>query len=138
MTAYVDYAYYSGTYGGKAISSDDFSPIAINASLELDGMTLNRIRINGITSYDADTQDLIKTAVCMLCDAINDVQDTTGNTSGMPGVTSESVGGYSYSVGSETSYGGLLQTVKTRIKTLMLSTGLCSVAVGGDYRPVWL
>ncbi len=42
MATYVDFAYYSTTYGGKAIASTDFTALAKRASAAIDLLTMDR------------------------------------------------------------------------------------------------
>ncbi len=139
MDTYVAYAYYTATYKGTAIKETAFAPIALSASIELDALTFGKIRRAGLSSYDTDIQDLIETATCILADTINEIQESTGSASGVSGVTSESVGGYSYSVdASSRTYEAMMQIAHKRVKTILMSTGLLSASVGGTYRPRWL
>lgn len=39
---YADYAYYTDTYGGKAVSAEDFPRLAAEASAYLDRVTFGR------------------------------------------------------------------------------------------------
>ncbi|URN85154.1 hypothetical protein [Acetobacterium wieringae] len=72
--AYVDYTYYTGTYGGK-ISDSDFTRLSLLASIYIDTITNNRI---------VETTEPVKMASCAVIDALKK-QET-------PEVASESSG----------------------------------------------
>jgi len=92
-TPYADYAYYTGTYLGTAVSSSDFSVLVARASTALDRLTFGRARPVVTEDTDEETIDAIKMATCAMVDELNlaSISGTGG------GVTSESVGGYSVS-----------------------------------------
>lgn len=124
--AYIAETDYKDTYNGKAIDSSDFSRIALRASEELDRITFNRVRRNGLLSYDADMQDLIKLATCSIAEALS------LNETAAPGgvvTTSESVGGYSYSI-DKSSIEKIKSDGVMRAKQYLISTGLISAVMG--------
>ena len=86
---YVDYTFYSTTYGGK-VSSGDFIKLEIQASALIDYYTFNRIET---------VDNKVKYAVCELVDCLKNLEDTGGKE-----IASESVGGYSvsYDIGNAT------------------------------------
>lgn len=61
---YADYAYYTSTYAGTAISSDAFVAFARRASAFIDRLTYNRLN-TGYTVTDA-----VKMATCAVADAM--------------------------------------------------------------------
>ena len=56
--SYANYAYYTGTYGGSAIASADFTRLANIASAWIDRLTFGR------AAADTDNADAIKMAMC--------------------------------------------------------------------------
>lgn len=85
---YADYDYYTGTYGGKAVTQEDFSRLAAKASVYLDKLTFGRAAEN------ADDERL-KMCCCELCDSLL----LTDGSGGMV-KQSESVGSWSYTFAS--------------------------------------
>lgn len=83
---YVDYTFYSGTYGGK-VSIEEFTKLEIQASTIVDYYTFNRIK-------EVDTK--IKFAVCELIDYLKQLEDNGGKE-----ISSESVGDHSVSYVTE-------------------------------------
>ncbi|TQI66262.1 hypothetical protein [Clostridium sp. KNHs216] len=84
MTAYVDYAYYTGTYHGSAVSEADFPGLALKASRFIRGATHDRAT--------ADNTD-VKDATCAAAEVIQQIErEHSGQT-----VTSESVDSWSKS-----------------------------------------
>ena len=86
--SYADYAYYTDSYGGKAVSQEDFLRLAAKASAYLDNLTFGRAAGN------ADDERL-KMCCCELCDSL---LLTDGN-GGMV-KQSEIVGSWSYTLAS--------------------------------------
>lgn len=87
MTAYADYAFYSGEYLGRVITSEkDFAYYALRASEIIDSKTFGRI-------------DEITPAVKMACCAAADelYSDASAKAKAAGGISSESVDGYSVS-----------------------------------------
>lgn len=84
--AYIDYAYYTGAYGGSAVSEGDFPRFAAEASAYLDRITLDR-------AADHAGDERLKMCCCALCDAIHQTADTGGLIK-----QSESVGSWSYTL----------------------------------------
>lgn len=123
--AYVTIQDYSGTYMGQPISEGDFDRIALRASEELDKLTLNRIRTAGIASYTEPIRDKIKLANCALAESLSIIEGATDK-----GVvsTSESVGGYSYSI-DKTSLSNIMADGIKRAKMYLWGTGLISAVV---------
>lgn len=92
MTAYADYTFYTGTYGGSAIASGDFTRLANKASAQIDRVTFGR------AATDTDNTTAIKNAMCEVAEEIQR-QEQNDNADG---ITSESQGQYSvsYAAGS--------------------------------------
>lgn len=78
---YVDYNYYSNTYGGK-VSSIDFTALEIKASRVLNYYTFNRIE---------EVTDSIKLAVCELVDYLKELEDKGGKEIASEKVSTHSV-----------------------------------------------
>ena len=87
MTAYADYTYYTGTFGGTEIASSDFAGLANKATAHIDRMTFDR----AAAETDGTTVNKIKMAMCAVAEEIQRVQR------GGDAITSESVGGHSVS-----------------------------------------
>lgn len=81
---YVDYDFYSTTYGGS-VSSTEFTKLEIQSSSIVDFYTLNRID-------KTDVSDKIKLAVCELVDYLKELEAIGGKE-----IASESVGSHSVS-----------------------------------------
>lgn len=96
---YADYTYYISTYGGKAVSEEDFPRLAAKASAYIDRLTFGR-------AAEFPDDERLKRCCCELCESL---MLTDGN-GGMV-KQSESVGSWSYSLaGSE----GASETVMAR------------------------
>ena len=85
---YADYAYSTETYGGKAVSAEDFPRLAAEASAYLDRVTFGR-------AEEHSEDDRLKICCCALCDILTATADTGGMVK-----QSESVGSWSYSLAS--------------------------------------
>lgn len=118
---YADYAYYTGTYLGSAVSSSDFSVLSTRASAALDRLSYGRVSPVIAEDTDLVTIDLIKMATCAMVDELNSA--TITGTGG--GVTSESVGGYSvsYAQGAPATLTTLTK-MKQAAATYLENTGL--------------
>lgn len=93
--AYIDSEFYTGTYGGTVIDSAIFMRISKRASDELDKLTVNCIRLNGLSSYSDNAQEAIKLATCAIAESLAQIDMATDSAGFM--ASSESVNGYSYS-----------------------------------------
>ncbi|MBD9061099.1 MAG: hypothetical protein EGR45_03630 [Ruminococcaceae bacterium] len=96
--SYADYAYYTDSYGGKAIKQEDFHRLAVEASCYLDLVTSGR-------AEEHSGDERLMMCCCALCDILAATADTGGMVK-----QSESVGSWSYTLasGSSTSAGGLM------------------------------
>ena len=124
--AYITESDYA-TYGGQAISSDKFARIVLRASDELDKITFNRVRRNGLSSYDTAVQDIIKLATCSIAEALSLYESAA---EGGVITVSESIGGaHSYTIDK-----GSIEKIKAdgiiRAKQYLMSTGLLSAVMG--------
>ena len=95
-TGYITSAEYVNLYRGEVIDPDIFDRIALRASDALDRITMNRVRLTGLSNYDDATQELIKLATCALAEGIAIVHRETGGTGVVAG--SEKIGGYNYAL----------------------------------------
>ena len=87
MTAYADYAFYSGEYLGRVITSEkDFAYYALRASEIIDSKTFGRI---------SEITPAIKKACCAAADEL--YSDASAKAKAAGGISSESVDGYSVS-----------------------------------------
>lgn len=90
MTVYADYAYYTGTFHGSAVTEADFSGLAIKASAFIDRLTFIRLR-------SAETiPDEAKMAVCAVAERIQ-TAEKSGALSTNAAMKSENNDGYSIS-----------------------------------------
>ena len=96
---YADYTYYISTYGGKAVSEEDFPRLAAKASAYIDRLTFGRAADN------ADDERL-KRCCCELCESLL----LTDGSGGMV-KQSEIVGSWSYSLAGT---GNVSETVMAR------------------------
>lgn len=96
MAAYVDYTYYTTTYGGSAISSAEFTAYANRASAYIDYVTMDRaVSLMSLSSPSPEETALIakvKNAVCAVMDQLKSYDITGGGS-----ISSESVGSHSVS-----------------------------------------
>ena len=87
MTAYADYAFYSGEYLGRVITSEkDFAYYALRASEIIDSKTFGRI---------GEITPAVKMACCAAADEL--YSDASAKAKAAGGISSESVDGYSVS-----------------------------------------
>ena len=93
MAAYVDYAYYSTTYGGTAIATAEFTAYANRASAYIDYVTMDRaVALMSLVSPSPEETALIskvKNAVCAVADQLHAYSSDGGI------IASESVGSHS-------------------------------------------
>lgn len=119
--AYADFNYYSTTYLGNKISSDEFNRLALRASAYLDYITNGQLK-------DITITDDIKNAMCAVAEEMNDYE------TGTKGIASESVGRVSrtYSNSKQTSE----QAFYDIALMYLAGTGLLTygVRVGHDYK----
>ena len=104
---YADYNYYTNSYYGTLIASEDFNRLAMRASDFMDYYT------NGKLSSYAD-EDAVKKCCCALAEQYQSVESiTVRNSSGE--LASESVGSYSvsYRSGSEAMKSARSQMAET-------------------------
>jgi hypothetical protein len=88
MAAYTDYAYYTTTYLGTAITATLFPAYALRASAVIDQLTFDR----AASVVDVAIIDKLEMATCAIAEELQK-QDITG----VDAIQSESVGGHSLS-----------------------------------------
>jgi hypothetical protein len=91
MATYIDYGFYSGVYGGSAVASSGFKPLALRASAMLDLLTSGRVAPIIAAGTDADVIQKVRLAACAIIDELYRL-DATGGI-----IASESVGSHSVS-----------------------------------------
>lgn len=89
---YVDFDYYSESYGGSLISSADFGYYERKAESYINAVTFGRVSADSLT-------DDIKDAVC----DVSEMFFRAGKNPSANGITSEKIGDYSVSYGGVTS-----------------------------------
>lgn len=99
MTAYVDFAYYSGTFLGTQISEADFPALALHASAFIDLVTFDRAADVITAGTDTALIDKIKMATCNVAETLQ----TNNAAEGLDGIQSESIGRYSVTFNSNSS-----------------------------------
>lgn len=77
--AYVDYKYYTETYGGSRIAVSEASRALQTASNVIDSLTYCRIGSVGLESLTAFQQDIIKRMTCALADWQTENSDILDN-----------------------------------------------------------
>lgn len=71
MAAYADYAYYTGSFGGAALSETDFTRLNPRASMLVNRMTRGRAEAN-------KTDDSVKMASCAVTEALSVEEQNRG------------------------------------------------------------
>ena len=116
MTAYADYAFYSGEYLGRVITSEkDFAYYALRASEIIDSKTFGRMD---------EITPAVKMACCAAADELYSAE--TARTKAASGISSESVDGYSVSYRAYNTEAEKTaeKRVNAAIKRYLGSTGL--------------
>lgn len=70
MQSFADYAFYTGTFNGTAISAPDFDKLALDASYAVDYATLYRAGRVVADGLDLDAINDIKLATCAAAETI--------------------------------------------------------------------
>lgn len=107
---YADYNYYVDNYMGKSISEEDFTSLSVKASAYVDWVTMQRAK-----TATGDASEAIKSAVCSLCEIIQDGEklNVISSDTERP-LSSETVGGWSRSFGSKSVSANDLQLIENR------------------------
>lgn len=75
---YIDYDYYSNTYGGRTVSEDEFKMYEIKSRAQVDRYTFNRVK-NAVENVpDFSVPEEIKNAQCAVMDYIKKVDAEGG------------------------------------------------------------
>ncbi len=119
--SYVDYEYYSETYGGKIITAEDTPKALQKASDTVDVITFNRITERGIEALTGFQRDIVQRVVCALAEWQTQNADIIDNP-----YSSYSINGVSASWGASKSVkcvGGVL--IPSGLYAELVKTGLC-------------
>ena len=121
MTVYIDYTFYTTTYGGTVITAAEFPSLAAKASAFIDFITMDRVapyfEIVGPSDEEEAIIERIKLATC----AVMDTQKALDSAGGL--VASESVGSHSVSYVTEKSQSPLTKK-SDAAKMYLAQTGL--------------
>lgn len=119
MTVYADYEYYTGTYGGTALTEEDFQPCAVRASLLLDEMTLGRVA-------GAADLDEVKQACCAIAEQVPGLKQAEAAAASSGGaIASQKVGNFSVTYRSGASALSVIRASMEDLARLYLGgTGL--------------
>lgn len=122
MTAYTDYAFYTGTFKGSAIASADFDKLALRATAIIDMITFGRAEPIVTAGADLTTIEKIEFATCEVAEQIQKIEVTQD---GNAGIASESLGSHSvsYAQTAETKMSAMAKYEKAA-KIYLVSTGL--------------
>lgn len=112
---YADYEYYTGTFGGSAISAADFPRLARRASAEVDHVTFGRI-----LKLD-EIPDAVKDAVCEVAEKLQEQENSEKNSAG---IASENNDGYSVSYRDDGGEAGRAHERYLAIRSYLAVTGL--------------
>lgn len=130
MSAYVDYAFYTTTYGGTAISSTEFATYANRASAYIDYVTMDRaaaiMDLEDPTPEEAALISRIKNAVCAVAEQMQYYEKA-----GRGVISQESVGSHSvtYAVADRKVY---TAAVVNAAKLYLGHTGLMFIGFNAD------
>lgn len=119
--SYVDYEYYSATYGGKIITATDAPKALLRASNTVDVLTFNRIVENGLEALTGFQRDIVQRVVCALADWQTENADVIDNP-----YSSYSINGVSASWGASQGVkcvSGVL--IPSGLYAELVKTGLC-------------
>lgn len=75
---YIDYAYYSGTYGGDAVSEAEFTRSEAKSRLQIDRHTFNRVRYAVSDDPEFEVPEDVKLAQCAIMDYMKSVEANGG------------------------------------------------------------
>ena len=119
--SYVDYEYYSETYGGKIITAEEAPKALQKASDTVDVITFNRITERGIEALTGFQRDIVQRVVCALAEWQTQNADIIDNP-----YSSYSINGVSASWGASKSVkcvSGVL--IPSGLYAQLVKTGLC-------------
>ena len=127
---YVDYAYYRDTFKGTKIPEDQFESYEVRAEGVLHFITFNRVK----NLTDEQWTDDIKKAICSAVCAMTEADFTESKKT--PGITSETIDGYSRSfgnVGGSAGACGVADSMEQAARWYLLHTGLMFKGVSKIY-----
>lgn len=115
--AYADYQYYTDTYFGDAISPEAFPGLAERATEYINAVTQNRAQ-----SATGAVLELVKKATCSLAEIIRDEGRMSARTySAERPVSSETVGSWTKSYGSQSTTSVETSLIESRKRTALLT-----------------
>jgi hypothetical protein len=123
--SYVDYEYYSKTYGGKIITAGDAPNLLQNASNTVDTLTYCRIVPRGLEALTGFQRGIIQRVVCALAEWQHenaDILDNPYNSYSINGVAAT----WGNSAGVRKINGVLIPNT---IYSELIKTGLCYAGV---------
>ena len=112
---------------GRRLTAQILPELPLRASEKLDEITFNRVRRNGLLSYDDNVQDLIKLATCSIAEALSLIDTATDGTGVI--TTSESIGGAHSTTIDKGSIDKIMVDAIKRAKQYLWSTKLISAGV---------
>lgn len=119
--SYVDYEYYTGTYGGTTITADNALRAFQSASDAVDTLTYCRIVERGLDGLTPFQKGIVQRVVCSLAEW----QEENGDLLDAP-YNSYSINGVSVSIGAALNVkqiGGIM--IPSRLYAELVKTGLC-------------
>jgi hypothetical protein len=123
--SYVDFEYYSETYGGKIITAEDAPKLLQNASNTVDTLTYCRIVSRGFAKLTEFQQGIIQRVVCALAEWQSenaDILDNPYNSYSINGVAAT----WGKSVGVRAIHGVM---IPNSLYSELVKTGLCYAGV---------
>lgn len=119
--SYVDYQYYTNTYGGSVIAAIDASLAFERASATVDALTHCRIVKRGIDDLTDFQKDIVQRVVCELAEWQEENLDMLSSP-----YSSYSINGVSASWGASQSVKHVGDTlIPSRLYAELVKTGLC-------------
>lgn len=112
---YVDFSYYTESYGGKKLSKDDFGCAEKHAEVVLHQITFDRVK------NLSEIPEEVKQAICAMAEVSYREKKKT------PGVKSETIDGYSVTYGDSgntVGSSGVLNMMYQEASTYLANTGL--------------
>lgn len=119
--SYVDYEYYTDTYGGSLITAENALRAFQNASDTVDTLTYCRIVERGLDGLTPFQKSIVQRVVCSLAEW----QEENGDLLDAP-YNSYSINGVSVSIGAALNVkqiGGIM--IPSRLYAELVKTGLC-------------
>ena len=120
--AYVDYAYYTDSYGGTDLTEADFPTYEKRAETVIDIVTRYYVRQIGVDTLPEIVQTMLKTAVCAQADYLL----TVGLDAAASGVL-----GTDYTVGKVHVGAGALANVKSAAQTMLAAGAQAALEQSG-------